>query len=195
MGSGATPRGGKDVYVDDGVLFVRSQNVHFDGLRLDDRTFITPDTHKAMSGSEIFENDVLLNITGASIGRCCAFLDYNGPANVNQHVCAIRVPRATRADAIYLSACLSADIGQRQIRTLLAGGSREGLNFGHVRSMVVPWPDAQERARIAGTLEAIDSRITEEKSAVSKLEALRLGLRDDLLTGRKPVVAIREAAE
>ncbi len=195
VGSGATPRGGKDVYVDDGALFVRSQNVHFDGLRLDDRTFITLDTHRAMSGSEIFENDVLLNITGASIGRCCAFLGYNGPANVNQHVCAIRVPKATRADALYLSACLSADIGQRQIRTLLAGGSREGLNFGHVRSMVVPWPDAEERARIARALEAIDRRITEEKTTGAKLEVLQLGLQDDLLNGRIEVVTVREAAE
>lgn len=195
VGSGATPRGGKDVYVADGALFVRSQNVHFDGLRLDDRTFITLNTHRAMAGSEIFEKDVLLNITGASIGRCCAFLGYKGPANVNQHVCAIRVPKASRADALYLSACLSADVGQRQIRTLLAGGSREGLNFGHVRSMIVPWPDAEERGRIADALSAIDSRTEEEKSARSKLELLRLGLRDDLLTGRQPVVAIREAAE
>src|SRR5690606_29695450 len=123
------------------------------------------------------------------------FLDYSGPANVNQHVCAIRVPQATRADALYLSACLSADIGQRQIRTLLAGGSREGLNFGHVRSMVVPWPDAEERARIAGALEAIDRRIIEEKTAASKLEVIQLGLRDDLLNGRIEVLTVREAAE
>ena len=187
VGSGATPRGGKDVYTDGGVLFVRSQNVHFDGLRLDDHACISEATHNSMAGSRIFSNDVLLNITGASIGRCCAFVGYDGVANVNQHVCAIRVPNASISDALFLSACLASDIGQRQVKTLIAGGSREGLNFGHVRSIIVPWPRDEERKRIASVLTNVDGRLSHEKMARSKLKQLRDGLCDDVLTGRVSV--------
>ena len=70
VGSGVTPRGGKSVYTPSGITFLRSQNVHFDGLRLEDVVRIPPETDKAMARSRVQPNDVLLNITGASIGRC-----------------------------------------------------------------------------------------------------------------------------
>ncbi|MEM1123077.1 MAG: restriction endonuclease subunit S, partial [Bacteroidota bacterium] len=63
VGSGVTPKGGANVYVEDGVVFIRSQNVYFDGLRLDDVVKIDSETHEKMSGSKVYFNDVLLNIT------------------------------------------------------------------------------------------------------------------------------------
>src|SRR5277367_6068695 len=69
-GSGSTPRGGKEVYKPSGVPFLRSQNVYDDGLRLFDVAYIDPATHKRMSGTRVLPGDLLLNITGGSMGRC-----------------------------------------------------------------------------------------------------------------------------
>ena len=94
VGSGVTPRGGKSAYTESGITFIRSQNVHFDGLRLQDVAFIPPDMNEAMRRSRVQANDVLLNITGASIRRCTVAPDNLGPADVNQHVCIIRTTEA-----------------------------------------------------------------------------------------------------
>ena len=90
FGSGITPRGGAAVYQETGVPFLRSQNIHFDGLRLDGVARIAPDLHEEMSSSHVQPGDVLLNITGASIGRVCTVPADFGEGNVNQHVCIIR---------------------------------------------------------------------------------------------------------
>ena len=87
IGSGATPTGGSAVYSKTGITFIRSQNVTVKGLLLDDVAFIGTSIHQQMARSEIFPHDVLLNITGASIGRCCFVPHDFGLANVNQHVC------------------------------------------------------------------------------------------------------------
>ncbi|MGX9080480.1 restriction endonuclease subunit S, partial [Klebsiella pneumoniae] len=68
VGSGKTPNGGASVYIDAGRPFVRSQNIGWGRLILDDVAYISDDIHNTFSGSEIKEDDVLLNITGASIG-------------------------------------------------------------------------------------------------------------------------------
>ena len=70
VGSGVTPRGGKSIYTTDGVLFIRSQDVHFGKLLIDNIVHIPERIHLSMQRSEVYEHDVLLNITGASIGRC-----------------------------------------------------------------------------------------------------------------------------
>ncbi|MCB0811398.1 MAG: restriction endonuclease subunit S, partial [Flavobacteriales bacterium] len=69
IGSGKTPKGGSTIYTDSGVLFIRSQNVYDSGLLLDDVVFISEDIHSSMKGTEVYPDDLLLNITGASIGR------------------------------------------------------------------------------------------------------------------------------
>lgn len=90
IGSGVTPTGGAAAYLDAGIPLLRSQNIHFDGLRLDDVAYIATETHYEMRGSKVHPGDVLLNITGASIGRCTFVPENFGEANVNQHVCIIR---------------------------------------------------------------------------------------------------------
>jgi len=183
VGSGITPTGGSSVYQKDGVIFIRSQNVSFDGLLLDDVVFIDKKTHERMKRSEIFAHDILLNITGASIGRCCPFPEKISPANVNQHVCAVRLPHPNQEDAIILSSILSSYIGQSQIERLNAGGNREGLNYQQIRSFVIPWPIRSERVSIARIIEAHNMNIRIEESRLSKLEQMKKGLMLDLLTG------------
>ena len=192
VGSGVTPRGGSEVYRSEGVLFLRSQNIHFDGLHLDDVAYIDSRTHEQMSRSEVFPHDVLINITGASIGRCCAVPEGIGPTNVNQHVCAIRTAEPRKEDAKYFASVLTSYIGQSQIDRLNAGGNREGLNYEQLRSFSVPWPRQDERKRIAEVISAHDKRLSDEEEYLQKLGLEKKGLMHDLLTGKVRVNINRE---
>jgi type I restriction enzyme S subunit len=136
---------------------------------------------------------VLLNITGASIGRCCPVPEGLAPANVNQHVCAIRLPNQSHIDASFLSSILASHIGQSQIDRLNAGGSRQGLNYEQVRAFVIPWAQQEERARVAAILDANSAHIRTEEAYRIKLEQLKKGLVNDLLTGHVRVKVTEEA--
>ncbi len=182
VGSGVTPTGGSDVYTDSGVVFLRSQNVANGGLLLDDVAFIASETHRRMAASEVFPFDVLLNITGASIGRCCYLPEGLGQANVNQHVCAIRLPKPDLCDAKFLASMLASPIGQRQIVRLNAGGNREGLNYQQLRAFRVPWPSRHHREAIAEILSTLDEAIERTEGLIGKLQQIKAGLMYDLFT-------------
>lgn len=184
VGSGVTPTGGAAVYSESGVLFVRSQNVHSDGLRLDDIAFIPQSVHDSMKRSALEPWDVLYNITGASIGRCAVFPSHLGPANVNQHVCAIRLPGREPYDSTFLAAVLASEIGRRQLRALNAGSNREGLNYKQLRSFQVPWPSAELRHRAAKAIETSGAAINSLRDEEALLRGIRAGLAADLLSGR-----------
>lgn len=195
VGSGITPRGGSAVYKKSGIIFIRSQNVHNDGLKLEDVAYITDQIHSEMASSRVFPNDVLLNITGASIGRCCPLPEDFDEANVNQHVCSIRLPKSNKSDAKFLSMTLSSFIGQNQIARFNAGSNREGLNFQQIRSFDIPWPQQKERERIAKTYEGYQNQKNNVLDEMDKLKKLKSGLMQDLLTGKKRIpVKQKEAA-
>lgn len=146
IGAGSTPRGGKDVYVGSGVKFLRSQNVWSDGLRLDGVAFITPETHAKMSGTVVHANDVLFNITGASIGRCAVVPADFDEANVSQHVTIIRPILASLIP--FLHKVLISSHVQQTVRDVQVGVSREGLSIAKLESFLVPLPPLAEQVRI-----------------------------------------------
>ena len=82
----------------------------------------------------------------------------NCPANVNQHVCAIRLDQAAQSDAGFLVAVIESSIGQNQILKFNAGGNREGLNYEQVKSFVIPWPEVEERYEKFGLTPAAPSQ-------------------------------------
>ncbi len=187
VGSGVTPRGGSDIYLSEGVLFIRSQNVTNEGLLLDDVAYISEQIHQEMSNSVLSAFDVLLNITGASIGRCCYFPNNLGQANTNQHVCCIRLHQPSEDDATYLSEYLASPVGQGLIYRSIAGGNREGLNYQQIRGFAVPWPAPSERGEVAKRIRAINGDLNAEVEMLKKYYLLKMGLMQDLLTGRVSV--------
>ena len=90
IGSGITPRGGDSVYIENGVALVRSQNVYNGTFLNQGLAFIDNDIAQRMKGVTIEKNDILLNITGDSVARCCIIPETILPARVNQHVSIIR---------------------------------------------------------------------------------------------------------
>jgi type I restriction enzyme S subunit len=203
IGSGITPSGGAASYLDAGIPLLRSQNVHFDGLRLDDVAYIAQETHEEMSGTKLHARDVLLNITGASIGRCSFVPDGFGEGNVNQHVCIIR-PTA-KLNYKFLTYCLSAPWGQDQIFSSFTGASRQGLGQRDLGEIQVPIPPPPEQQRIAAYLDAscaaIDAAVAAKRCQLETLDALRkstvkravtMGLNPSVQTQRTDVEWIPE---
>jgi type I restriction enzyme S subunit len=188
IGSGKTPRGGAEVYVDSGVMLFRSQNIHFDGLRLDDVVFIEDEVDAEMANTRVRPGDVLLNITGASLGRCCLVGEEVGPANVNQHVCIVRARRSTIVPD-YLSAAMSSFVAQSQIFASENGTSREGLNFQQVGNLliVVP-PRLGEQDEISRHIHVqtgrIDAIINKVLRSIDQLRELRTAMISAAVTGK-----------
>lgn len=190
VGSGVTPTGGSNVYGTEGIIFLRSQNIYHDGLYLDDVAFITEEINSRMLRSEVKNYDVLLNITGASIGRCCPVPVDFPKANVNQHVCIIRLCNHTETDAFYVSSVISSEIGQLQIKAWNAGGNREGLNYQQVRNLLIPYPGEEERIRFINKAKGVNEWIATEEQTLNKLHRIKTGLMQDLLTGRVRVTGL-----
>jgi type I restriction enzyme S subunit len=185
IGSGKTPRGGSQVYVSSGVMLLRSQNVYDDGLRLGDVVFIDEDTDEEMSGTRVKSGDVLLNITGASIGRSSLVPDGIPKANVNQHVCIIR---PTKISAAFLHAIICSKGIKNTIASEESGTSREGLNFRQVGRMSLPLPPLEEQQAIVRFLEEETEKIDDLESvvreAIETLELLRAGIISAAVTGK-----------
>lgn len=173
-GSGSTPRGGKSVYRRDGVPFLRSQNVHDDGLRLDDVAYIAPETHKKMSSTAVEAGDLLLNITGGSIGRCCLVPNTLGQANVSQHVAIIRA--AVGGIQEYLHEVILSPYFQSFVLSQQTGAGRGGLPKNRMDRIPVALPPLAEQHRIV-------SRVRELRALCDELEAAKReqeGRRDQL---------------
>jgi type I restriction enzyme S subunit len=153
LGSGITPRGGRKNYQDQGIPFIRSQNVYSEGLILDDIAYVTKELHEKMSRTHVQEKDVLLNITGASIGRSTYIPKDLGEGNVNQHVCIIRTKK--EFNPIYISWYLNSPEGQYQIMSKQSGQTRQGLNYSQLRSIKIPLPKLLEQNIIAEKIENI----------------------------------------
>ena len=171
IGSGSTPTGGASVYVQEGVKFLRSQNVHFEGLDLSDVAHISEEIDEEMKGTRVKAGDILLNITGGSIGRCYYVDSSLGRANVNQHVSIIR---PSKIETFYLKYYLQSFAGQNQVSLLQTGGNREGLSAAALGNFKILLPPLPEQQRIAAFLDTkcseIDSLIALKRK---KMEALR----------------------
>ena len=170
VGSGVTPRGGEAVYKSEGHPFVRSQNVGLGHLMLDDIAYIDEDTHQRQKNTELQLDDVLLNITGASIGRSALVNQQIVGGNVNQHVCIIRANK--KLIPSFLCNFLLSQYGQKQIESFQAGGNRQGLNFEQIRSIKIGLPSLEEQKIIADLLLLIEQRITTQSKIIEKYESL-----------------------
>ena len=189
VGSGITPNGGDKNYKQSGRPFVRSQNVGWGVLLLDDVAFIDEETHSSFGSTEIQALDVLLNITGASIGRSAIADERIAGGNVNQHVCIIRV-KAAELNHFYLNQFLISPEGQKQIDSFQAGGNRQGLNFAQIRSFTIPLPpEVTEQQRIADCLTSLDDLIAAQTQKLDALKTHKKGLMQQLFPSPQAVEA------
>lgn len=187
IGSGKTPRGGAQTYQSEGVMLIRSQNVYDDGLRLEDVVFIDDKMDEDMAGSRVNAQDVLLNITGASLGRCAVVPRKFPKANVNQHVCIVR-PDVRKLAPVFAQLSLTAQFVKDQIFADEVGSSREGLNFQQVRDLMIAVPPLPEQLAIAAYLDAetakLDALVAKVETAIERLQEYRTALVTAAVTGK-----------
>ena len=176
VGSGSTPKGGNAVYTTSGHCFVRSQNVGMGHLILNDIAYIDESTHQKQKSTELRTNDVLLNITGASIGRTALATEEINGGNVNQHVCIIRTNG--NVEPSYICDYIQTSKIQKYIQSLQTGGSREGLNFEQIRSFPINIPTVGEQVKIAKLLSLINERIATQSKLIEDLKKLTSAIID-----------------
>lgn len=169
VGSGVTPKGGASVYQDNGIPLFRSQNVTNDGFLLDDIAYISEEIHKSMIGTRLMPNDVLLNITGASIGRCYYLPKNFKEGNVNQHVCIIR-PKVNVVIPAFLYYNLISAVGQQMIDVCQTGANREGLTKENICNFEFDIPSLADQQRMVTYL---DTKLSEIDHQVSLLTSKR----------------------
>lgn len=188
IGSGKTPKGGSDVYIDEGVLFIRSQNVYDGYFDLSSAVFISHELDSTMSNTRVYRDDVLLNITGGSIGRSCLY-ESDELANVNQHVCIIRCNSQMRPK--FMQYFWNSSIGKISIDIYQSGANREGLNFFEIGNTVVPTPELYEQDEIISFLDdkcdSIDRVISQKLTIIDTLAEYKRSLIYEVVTGKKEV--------
>lgn len=189
IGSGKTPLGGSEIFEETGILFIRSQNIYNGLILLEDKaTYINRNIHQQMIGTCVKKNDILLNITGASIGRVAKY-DLDIEANVNQHVCIIRCDRFVLPD--YLMYFIMSEFGQFMIKIHQISGNREGLSFDNIGNFKIIIPDLDYQYKISQYLNKkmliINQMIKTKDQQIENINKQRQTLIYDYVTGKKRV--------
>jgi len=157
IGSGATPKGGGDAYKEFGISLIRSQNVLKMVFSKDGLAFIDEKQAHDLRNVIVETSDVLLNITGDSVARCCMVPDYTLPARVNQHVCIIRANKR-KLDPHFLM--YSLNFHKEDLLSLSEiGATRRALTKTMVEDFQINLPAIEDQKSIAEVLRSLDDKI------------------------------------
>ncbi len=184
--SGVTPRGGAESYVETGIPFLRSQNVHNDGLHLDDVSFISSSTHQEMMNSQVKPGDIVFNITGASIARTCIVPESIKTANISQHIALLKLKKSNEIK--FISYYLQSQFVKDYVYLTQSGASKEAFNHGQMKCIPLALPPRAEQKTIADYLDEktahIDRIVATLNTQIDKLKELRKTLINDIVTGK-----------
>jgi len=197
IGSGATPRGGSDVYLESGPFtLIRSQNVYNDGFHHDGLAYIGEKQAAELDGVEVLKGDVLLNITGDSVARACEVDPGVLPARVNQHVAIIR-PDPEKLHPRFLRYFLvSPEMQVKLLSWAGSGGTRNALTKGMIESFDVLAPeDIDEQRAIAHILGTLDDKIELNRRMSETLAAMARALFKSWFVDFDPVHAKAEGRD
>jgi type I restriction enzyme S subunit len=167
-GSGSTPSGGKSIYQNEGVKFIRSQNVYDDGLKLEGVAFISEKIHQKMKGTIVEPEDLLLNITGGSIGRCCSVPKDFDEGNINQHVAIIRP--FFEFIGYFIHKLICSPYFQEQIIKAQTGAGREGLPKNKMDNILIALPGKEEQKAIVEKVESLMEKCRALEEEISQSE-------------------------
>ena len=168
IGSGATPRGGKEAYSDEGISLVRSQNVLDFSFSSDGLVHINDEQAKKLKNVELHPDDVLLNITGDSVARACIMDSSFLPARVNQHVAIVRGKKELVLNSYILYYLQWKKDYLLQLAS--AGATRNALTKGMIEQLDINLPSLTEQKRIVAVLDSIQQKISVNKKINDNLQ-------------------------
>jgi len=193
IGSGATPRGGKETYITEGISLIRSQNVLDFCFSDDGLAYISEEQAEQLSNVRVNAEDVLLNITGDSVARVCQAPESILPARVNQHVGIIRPDPRKLCPGLLKYYLLSPSFKSFMLGRASAGGTRNALTKGMIENFEITVPEQlKEQKAIAKILSAFDDKIELNRRMNATLEAMARALFKAWFVDFEPVHANRE---
>lgn len=168
IGSGATPRGGKGSYQSSGISLIRSQNIYDLGMIEKGLAFINEEQAQKLDNVTVEKNDILFNITGASIARCCIVEEKYLPARVNQHVSIIRTNE--KALPKYVHAILVSPEYKEKLLEIGDGAtSRQAITKLQLEEFKIPLPTIEEQKKIVSEIEKIETEIAELEKQIANI--------------------------
>ncbi|AZB32147.1 restriction endonuclease subunit S [Chryseobacterium balustinum] len=173
IGSGATPRGGRESYQLEGIALIRSMNIYDNKFYYKDLAFITDKQAEKLKNVVVKENDVLFNITGASVCRSTVVPKNILPARVNQHVSILR-PRPEILHYKFLSQLLISKIVKNQLLKIGAGGGAvmEAITKEQLEKFQIILPPISLQNQFAERIEKIEAQKQMAQESLAKSEAL-----------------------
>lgn len=157
IGSGATPKGGNSVYLNKGISFIRSMNVYDNYFEYKDLAYIDNKIAEELANVELKENDILLNITGASVCRCCIVPKELLPARVNQHVSILRYKNANVNFMLYQLINYSFKENLNKI-SKSSGATREALTKSQLENLVFIVPPIELQNKFSKIITQINKQ-------------------------------------
>ena len=171
IGSGATPKGGKEAYQEDGITLIRSMNVHNGQFEYKDLAHISDEQAAKLDNVTIEVNDVLLNITGASVARSCVVPVKVLPARVNQHVCIIRCKDCIIPE--FLNKLLIDDNYQDLLWGIAgSGATREAITKQQVEGLQIIMPPIELQREFMVFCKQVDKSKVAVQAALDKAQLL-----------------------
>ena len=173
--NGNTPKGGSLVYVDKGILFLRSQNVWKNRLDLEDVAYIDEATHQSMQRSSLHKNDLLITKTGrintenSSLGRTALYIGEDNTANINGHVYLVRLKKDVPAKYI-LYILISKSYYELIRKTCVGGIDKRQLNLNHIENFPIQNPPLEQQEVFVRCVEAIEHHKVEVQKAIADHE-------------------------
>ena len=168
IGSGATPKGGKGAYQESGISLIRSQNIYDFGFKEKGLAFINEQQAKKLDNVTVEKNDILFNITGASIARCCIVEEKYLPARVNQHVSIIRTNE--KALPKYVQMILVSPEYKTKLLEIGEGStSRQAITKAQLEAFKIPLPPLEEQQKIVAKIEKIESKIANLEQKIAAI--------------------------
>lgn len=159
--SGNTPKGGSEVYVDEGIMFFRSQNVWKNKLVLDDIAYIDKETHDRMLKSSLKNRDILMTKTGrintenSSLGRAAMFIGEDDSANINGHVYLVRLQEGEVNEFVLF--ILTTNEYRDYIRSVCVGGiDKRQINKEHLEDFPIIYPPIELQNQFAAFVKQVD---------------------------------------
>ncbi|MEA1918531.1 MAG: restriction endonuclease subunit S [Campylobacterota bacterium] len=186
IGSGSTPRGGQKSYKTEGISLIRSMNVHDNGFREKGLAFIDEEQAKKLDNVTIQENDVLLNITGASVARCCIVDKNYLPARVNQHVSILRLKDEMIPSFIHYY-LISPSVKSDLLFSSSGGATREAITKSMLEEFQVPLISLTVQEKTVAYIDDISQKMEKIKSVqkekMNSLIALKASILDRAFRG------------
>jgi len=173
IGSGSTPRGGKESYQDSGISLIRSMNIYDNQFKYENLAFISDEQADKLKNVTVERDDVLFNITGASVCRCSVVPENVLPARVNQHVSILRAKTNLILPKFLMHVLISENVKRNLLKVGSAGGAiMEAITKEQLEKYEIPVPSLILQNQFAERVQAIETQKAQAQASLEKAEEL-----------------------